>query len=79
MEKHNIGIIDLLDIDVEGTELDVWQTFDYEKHKPKVVIVEYYTFGLADNSQNIKDFFSTLPYKLVHITCTNFIFLNLDL
>jgi len=79
LEKHNIGIIDLLDIDVEGTELDVWQTFDYEKHKPKVVIIEYYTFGLADNSQNIKDFFSTLPYKLVHITCTNFIFLNLDL
>ena len=79
LEKHNIGIIDLLDIDVEGTELDVWKTFDYEKHKPKVIIIEYYTFGLADNSQNIKDFFSKLPYKLVYTTCANFIFLNWDL
>ena len=79
LEKHNIGTIDILDIDVEGTELDVWKTFDYEKHKPKVIIIEYYTFGLADNSQNIKDFFSKLPYKLVYTTCANFIFLNLDL
>ena len=79
LEKYNIDIIDLLDIDVEGTELDVWKTFDYEKHKPKVIIIEYYTFGLADNSQNIKDFFSKLPYKLVYTTCANFIFLNLDL
>jgi len=77
LKKHNIETIDLLDIDVEGTELDVWKTFDYEKHKPKVVIIEYYTFGLADNSQIIKDFFSKLPYKLIHTTCTNFIFLNL--
>ena len=79
LEKYNIGIIDLLDIDVEGTELDVWKTFDYEKHKPKVIIIEYYTFGLTDNSQNIKDFFSKLLYKLVYTTCANFIFLNLDL
>lgn len=76
--KHNIGAIDLLSIDVEGTELEVWETFDYEKHKPKVLIIEYYTFGLVDNSERIKAFFSKLPYQLVHTTCTNFIFLNLD-
>jgi len=73
-----IGDIDLLDIDVEGTELEVWQTFDYDKHKPKVVIIEYYTFGLGDNSEEIKKIFSDLPYQLVHTTCTNFIFLNVD-
>jgi FkbM family methyltransferase len=76
LEKYQIGQIDLLDIDVEGTEIEVWQTFDYEKHQPKVVIMEYQTFGLADNSETIKEFFSNLPYKLVHTTCTNFIFLN---
>ena len=78
LEKYQIGQIDLLDIDVEGTEIEVWQTFDYEKHKPKVVIMEYQTFGLADNSEKIQEFFSNLPYKLVHITCTNFIFLNVS-
>ncbi|MDZ8261513.1 FkbM family methyltransferase [Nostoc sp. ChiQUE01b] len=77
LEKFQIGQIDLLDIDVEGSEIEVWQTFNYEKHQPKVVIMEYQTFGLADNSEKIKEFFSNLPYKLVHVTCTNFIFLNL--
>ncbi|MGF1480725.1 MAG: FkbM family methyltransferase [Cyanophyceae cyanobacterium] len=76
LEKYQIGQIDLLDIDVEGTEIEVWQSFDYQKHQPKVVIIEYQTFGLADNSQKIKEFFLNLPYKLVRVTCTNFIFLN---
>ncbi|WP_084786429.1 FkbM family methyltransferase [Mastigocladopsis repens] len=76
LENYNIGVIDILDIDVEGTELEVWKTFDYEKHKPKVVIIEYYSLGLADNSGRIKDFFSKLPYQLVHTTCSNFIFVN---
>ncbi|MBD2516520.1 FkbM family methyltransferase [Nostoc sp. FACHB-973] len=39
LEKYKIGVIDILDIDVEGTELEVWTTFNYEKHKPKVVVV----------------------------------------
>ena len=79
LEKYKIEEIDLLDIDVEGTEIEVWQTFDYEKHKPKVVIMEYQTLGLADNSEAIKNFFLKLPYQLVHKTCTNFIFFNQDL
>lgn len=76
LEKYNIGLIDILDIDVEGTELEIWNTFDYEKHKPKVVIIEYFGLGLADNSEEIKYFFSKLPYQLVHTTCSNFIFVN---
>ncbi|HJZ74855.1 MAG TPA: FkbM family methyltransferase [Vicinamibacterales bacterium] len=76
LTKHKIGAIDILDIDVEGTELDVWQTFDYDKHKPRVVVIEYSTFGLADNSATIKAFFATLPYELVHVTHTNLIYLG---
>ena len=76
LNKYNIGTIDILDIDVEGTELEVWETFDYEKHKPKVVIIEYYGLGLGDNSEKFKTFFAKLPYQLVHTTCTNFIFVN---
>jgi FkbM family methyltransferase len=78
LAKHHIGVIDILDIDVEGTELDVWPTFSYDKHRPRVVIIEYATFGLADNSQKISEFFSRLPYKLVHTTQTNLIYLNVD-
>lgn len=78
LEKYRIAEIDLLDIDVEGTELEVWKTFDYKKHNPKVVIVEYYTLGLPDHSTEIKNFFLDLSYQLVHTTCSNFIFLSLD-
>ncbi len=78
LDKYDIGIIDILDIDVEGTELEVWETFDYEKHKPKVVIIEYYGLGIGDNSEKFKEFFSKLPYQLVHTTCSNFIFVNLE-
>lgn len=78
LEKYEIGVIDLLSIDVEGTELEVWKALDYEKHKPRVVIIEYYTFGLSDDHKEIRDSFSDLPYELVHTTCTNFIFLNRD-
>lgn len=76
LAKYNIGAIDLLDIDVEGTELEVWKSFDYKKHKPKVLIIEYYSLGLSDNSVKVKDFFSNLPYRLVHTTCSNLIFLS---
>lgn len=76
LEKHGIGKIDLLDIDVEGLEIEVWKTMDYEKHKPRVVVMEFQTFGLGDSSTEIRDFFATLPYTLVHTTCTNFIFVN---
>ncbi len=63
LDKYNITEIDLLDIAVEGSELEVWKSFDYEKHRPKVVIIEYYTLGLPDRSVEIKDFFSNLPYN----------------
>ncbi|MBW4450315.1 MAG: FkbM family methyltransferase [Spirirestis rafaelensis WJT71-NPBG6] len=76
LEKYNIGVIDILDIDVEGTELEVLETFDYEKHRPQVVIIEYYGLGLGDKSEKIKEFFSKLPYRLVHRTCSNLIFVN---
>jgi FkbM family methyltransferase len=78
LEKHHIGVIDILDIDVEGAELEVWGTFDYEKHRPQVVIIEYYTLGLGDKSQPIKAYFANLPYHLVHITCSNFVFQRME-
>lgn len=40
---EDIGEIDLLSIDTEGTELDVWRSMDWGKHKPKIVIVEAVT------------------------------------
>jgi FkbM family methyltransferase len=38
---HDIDKIDLLDIDVEGSEIDVWNSFNPELYRPEVVIIEY--------------------------------------
>ena len=38
---HDIDKIDLLDIDVEGSEIDVWNSFNPELYQPEVVIIEY--------------------------------------
>ncbi len=34
-------IIDLISIDVEGSELDILKGFDLEKYKPKIIVVEF--------------------------------------
>lgn len=76
LKKHNVGTIDLLDIDVEGAELVAWQSFDHKVYEPKVIIIEY-----ADDRPNshksliIKTLVDN-QYSLVHQTCANLIFLN---
>jgi FkbM family methyltransferase len=47
---HGIDKIDLLDIDVEGSEIDVWNSFNPELHRPEVVIIEY-----SDQSHTLED------------------------
>ena len=76
LEKHEIGRIDLLDIDIEGTEVVAWKSFKYEQHQPRVVIIEFETFGLATGATEITELFADLPYELVHTTCTNFVFVH---
>ena len=48
--KYKNQEIDFLSIDVEGTEIDVLQGLDFEKYKPKLVVLEF-----IDN--NIKEFY----------------------
>lgn len=39
-EKHNVGEIDFLKIDVEGSEADVLRGGDWTRYRPKVAVVE---------------------------------------
>lgn len=50
LKENNIGKIDFLSIDTEGTEIDVWNSFDYKEHTPWLVLVEFITQGIADTS-----------------------------
>ena len=74
LTEHAIAKIDLLSLDTEGTELDVWRTFDHKKWRPQVVIIEWDTIGLPSKELAIMEFFYRLPYRMVHRTGGNLIF-----
>lgn len=41
LARFEIGKFDLLSVDTEGTEFEIIQSFDFSKHDPSIVIVEY--------------------------------------
>ena len=67
--------IDFLSIDVEGTEMDVLQGLDFNKYKPKLVVLEFISLNVSeyynqkiDNILNssINKFMENKNYKLVN-------------
>lgn len=58
IEENNISVIDLLILDVEGSEINVLQGFDFEKHAPKYIVVE------DKYEDETKDFLSGKGYLL---------------
>jgi len=72
-----IASIDLLSIDTEGTELDVWRSFDPEQYKPRVVIIEFNTVGLPDKSAQVVEAVGP-AYRVCHKTEANLIFERRD-
>ena len=49
-EKLNNQVIDFVNIDVEGNELNVLKGFDLQKFKPKIILLEFI-------QHNIKEFY----------------------
>lgn len=76
LEEAQVEEIDLLSIDTEGTELDVWASFDPDRYRPKVVIIEYNTQGLPDRSEDIRAELIRFAYREVRRTEGNLIFVR---
>lgn len=53
LKNYHIGKIDLLSIDVEGHELEVFDSMDFERHKPSIVIAEYRTASVNGGEDQI--------------------------
>lgn len=72
--------IDVLSLDTEGTELDVFTgggfrgSHEFGRNYPRLVIIEWETAGLPSKEQEIKDYFGKLPYTQIHRTVGNLIF-----
>lgn len=73
LEILGIDRLDLLSIDTEGTELDVWESFKGFP-LPPIVIIEHQTCDRPSNKQPIIDRLTKDGYKLVHTTQYNLIF-----
>lgn len=77
--SHGIHKIDLLDIDVEGSEIDVWNSFNPELYQPEVVIIEYSDSRPCCNKTEIISVITEYPYNLAHTTPANLIFVRTPL
>jgi FkbM family methyltransferase len=75
---HSIDKIDLLDIDVEGSEIDVWNSFNPDLYQPEVLIIVSDTRQCC-NKTEIISVITEYPYNLVHTTPANLIFVRTPL
>jgi FkbM family methyltransferase len=78
LRRSEIEQIDLLSIDVEGTELDVWDSFDHEGHQPSIVIVEFDDTRPDRHRDTIQDHLGPDVYRILHDTPANLILQRFD-
>lgn len=66
---HPLALIDFLNIDVEGKELDVLKSIDLNKYKVKIIMVEQ-----NDKLNKIENYLSKFNYKLIETIDRNLVF-----
>ena len=72
-------MFDFLSIDIEGLDLDVLKSLDYEKYSIPVICAETCTFSethIKPKDKSIEDFMLTKGYFLYADTYVNSIFVN---
>lgn len=78
LAEVGIDRIDLLSIDVEGTELDAWSSFDPARHRPGIVIIEYDNNHPARSEDHILRALGPHRFEVLHRTPANLILRGLD-
>ena len=74
LQEHSVNHIDILDIACRSQDWSIWNSFDYEKYIPKVIITEHTSRGhLRD--ERVHDFLiNTEEYDLCYTTKPCYIF-----
>ena len=67
LESHGFNNFDYLNVDVEGTELDVIKSIDLIKYRPKLITIE-------NNELLLEEYFKSEIYKLLYQS--NYVFIN---
>jgi FkbM family methyltransferase len=82
LEKHFTPYPNLLSLDVEGLDLAILQTIDFDRFKPEVICVESITFSLSraeEKIHDIIDFIESKGYFVYADTHVNTIFCRGDI
>jgi FkbM family methyltransferase len=82
METHFHGAPDFLSIDVEGLDLGILQTLEFERFAPKVICVETISFSVNNTAKKLTgliDFIVSKNYLIYADTNINTIFCRKDL
>lgn len=79
LERCGIDHIDVLSMDCEGHEQEVWESMDFAKHRPSIVISEYLTAPIEGDGEPRQDLrlftvLIALGYRLIHDSGINHIF-----
>lgn len=71
--------IDLLTVDVEGIDFEVLQGLDFEKYRPRLIVVEDHEFSLEERKNNpIYQLLTYNRYRLQGFATMNAYFLDSD-
>jgi FkbM family methyltransferase len=72
LQDYKIGTIDVMSLDTEGSEIDVFESMDFELHRPKILIVEAVTNRKLN--PDIEPYFLAKDYVLIAEVGSNLIF-----
>jgi FkbM family methyltransferase len=82
IKEHFTTYPNFISVDVEGLDLDILQSLDFEKYKPEVICVETITFGYLDNTaekiDSISQFMHSKGYFTYADTYINSIYCRTD-
>ena len=63
LDKHDIKKIDLFSLDVEGYEINVLDGLNFEKYRPKYILIE--TTTCENKREEIENYLSNKKYKFL--------------
>ncbi len=75
---NHLSHVALLSIDVDGEDLNIWESLKTEYYRPKVVIIEFSKWQDPEALDGLQKSFSDRGYNLVCVT-GNFIFVDKEL
>lgn len=74
LDAEQVEHVDIISIDTEGTEVEVWDTLDLKRWRPKVAIIEWYSSGIGEFAAQIKRRLAVDGYECVATLGCNLIF-----